>query len=220
MKPKNILNEWDDEETAELARMMALGMRPRDMAIHLPGRSVASIDGKARKLRELAERRNPPAPTAMPPAVNRDPCLQCGVRQDIGCKHTAAAEQAIERNMKKIGAAVVRPVAPVPPSPPGRRVGRQLPAPGRRMAPYEPLTPAVAVKVVSTPGVEAEPGPGDLTTVPFKPDPSPATKPRISTRVYRAWQEDGRPFHDFLTAMIELGVDEWERFRSERVAAE
>jgi hypothetical protein len=25
----------------------------------------------------------------LPPTVNRDPCLRCGVRADVGCKHSA-----------------------------------------------------------------------------------------------------------------------------------
>jgi hypothetical protein len=44
--------------------------------------------------------------------------------------------------------------------------------------------------------------------------PEPTGKPHIKAAVMRAWQNDGRPFGDFMTALIDLGLAEYLDFRA------
>lgn len=44
-------------------------------------------------------------------------------------------------------------------------------------------------------------------------------KHRLSAAVQRAWREDGRTLDAFVTALIEIGLDEYSRVRGERAAA-
>lgn len=44
-------------------------------------------------------------------------------------------------------------------------------------------------------------------------------KHRLSAAVQRAWREDGRPLDVFVTALIDIGLEEYLRFRDQREAA-
>lgn len=46
-----------------------------------------------------------------------------------------------------------------------------------------------------------------------KPAPEPVGKPHIRAAVVRAWGNDGRPFGDFITALIDMGLETYLEFR-------
>lgn len=42
--------------------------------------------------------------------------------------------------------------------------------------------------------------------------PAPIGKPRVRADVVKAWQADGRPFGEFVSALIDIGLEEYRRF--------
>lgn len=90
---------WTRDEDERLVQMWEEGFSAGLIAEQFHNRSRCSIISRARrlglkgrepvvrrKIENLVRRSNP-----APPPVYRDPCIMCGTRGDIGCRHQEAA---------------------------------------------------------------------------------------------------------------------------------